>query len=457
MENLLALLLRMCSDNMLKKVLKAFREYDMLGESKEITVALSGGADSVCLFYLLLELKRELGFSLSAVHVNHQLRGEESERDEAFVRNICNEHNVPLTIERVDVRQRTALTGESIELAARNLRYEIFRNVNKGVVATAHTASDNLETVLYNITRGTGLKGVSGIPPKRDIFIRPLIFCTRQEVEDYLTKSLKKYVTDSSNLTDDYVRNRLRHNVVPLLKDINPSVEDAASRMCQTLREDEDFLTLTAEKIYLLCVKKDYLDAALLRLQHVSVIKRVISRYALAQADILLDSLHLENCLAVLNDGGKTSLSKKLFAVCKDERFFITDETKESVNYAYKTEVKELSFTKNEKINNLLLKNTIDCDKISGSLVIRQRNMSDSIRLKGRNCTKTLKKLFSEKKIPLGERDIIPVAADDLGVVWIYGIGVSERVQVDDATTNVKQFVVKKIDNHKKSGDVKYD
>lgn len=442
---------------MLKKVLKAFQKYDMLGEAEEITLGLSGGADSVCLFYILLELKEILNFKLSAIHINHGLRGEESDRDETFVRELCSKHQVPLKVENVDVRKRAEERNESIELAARNIRYEVFNKAGNGVIATAHTASDNLETVLYNTTRGTGLKGVAGIPPKRDNVIRPLIFCTRRDVEDYLEEKNAEFVSDSSNLTDDYTRNKLRHKVVPVLKDINPSVEDTVIRMSNAFREDDEFLSLTAEKIYLLCIKKNYLDAPLLRIQHVSIIKRVISRYAVEQAGITLDSVHLENCLRVLNDGGRTSLSKKMFAVLQDEKFLITSDIKEDVNYTYKTEVKDFPIAKNEKINNLLSKDIIDCDKISGSIVVRTRNQSDSIRINGRRCSKTLKKLFNEIKIPLPKRDVIPVAADDLGVIWIYGVGISERVKVDESTVCAKQFIVTKINNHKKSGDVKYD
>lgn len=442
---------------MLTKVLKAFEKYDLLGSAGEITLALSGGADSVCLFYVLLELKEKLNFKLSAVHVNHQLRGEESDRDENFVKELCLKHNVPLVVERVDVNRRVAETGESIELAARNLRYEVFCKAASGIIATAHTASDSLETVLYNITRGTGLKGASGIPPKRDNIIRPLIYCTREEIETYLEIKNAEYVTDSSNLADDYTRNKLRHNAVPVLKEINPSVENAVSRMCDGFREDEDFLSLTARQAYVSSLNNNCLDAEFLRSQHPAVIKRVVSIYALEQFGIVLDNLHMEKCLDIIKNSGKVSVVKNLFAICSNNSFLIaSDETAES-EFSYKTEIIEFIPTKTEKINNLLLKSIIDCDKIIGSVVIRSREQSDSICLAGRKCTKTLKKLFNELKLPLSERDVIPIAADELGVIWVYGVGVSERVKVDDDTVRAKQFVVTKINNHKKLGDVKYD
>ena len=151
---------------------------------------------------------------------------------------------------------------------------------------------------------------------------------------------------------------------------------------------------------------------------------------------------------------GKTSINKNMFAVCDGNSFSFSSGKEEKPKCFYKTELVDISL---EKINKLFSKDMIDYDKISGSIVVRERKESDSIRLNGRNCSKTLKKLFNELKIPLAERDIIPVAADDLGVIWIYGVGISERIKVDESTVCAKQFIVTKINNHKKSGDVKYE
>ena len=183
---------------MLKKVISAIEKYEMFRYNTDVAVALSGGADSVALLLALSELKEKYGLTLSAIHVNHCLRGEESDRDETFAVKLCESLGVPLTVTRIDVKGEAEKTGESIELAARNLRYEVFRNEAVGLVATAHTASDNIETALFNMTRGAGLKGMAGIPPKRDIFVRPLIFCTRDEVESYLAEKKTSFVTRSS-------------------------------------------------------------------------------------------------------------------------------------------------------------------------------------------------------------------------------------------------------------------
>ncbi len=428
---------------MINKVVSAIERYGMLNFTEKVTVALSGGADSVCLLSLLSELKDKYGYQLSAVHVNHMLRGEESDRDEAFAVNLCQKLAVPLTVRRIDINALAQEQDGSIELVARNARYEIFRELGDGgVVATAHTADDNLETVLYNTVRGSGLKGVCGIPPKRDIYIRPLLFCSRKEIEEYLQSRGLDFVTDSSNLTDDYTRNFIRHNAVPVLKKINPKAEQTVASMCAILREDEEFLFSTAKKIYALCLRENFLDAQLLRLQPVAIIKRVIALYLWEQSGIKTDALHLENCKKVLLNGGRTGLEKGVSALCRDERFFLSKEGDAKPDIEYKTEIIRKTLSKNEKVNNLFLKNTIDCDKINGSLVLRTRLPSDEIRLSGRNCTKSLKKLFNELKIAAELREIIPVAADNSGVVWIYGVGVSERVAVDENTTNTIEFAV---------------
>lgn len=428
---------------MIDKITHALEKYEMLSFTEKVTVALSGGADSVCLLSVLSQLKKKYGYRLYAVHINHMLRGEESDRDEAFTVALCEKFSVPLTVRRIDIKALAKQQGGSIELVARNARYEVFREVGDGgVVATAHTADDNLETVLYNTVRGSGLRGICGIPPKRDIYIRPLIFCSRKEIEEYLAKSGLEFVVDSSNKSDDYTRNFLRHNAVPLLRQINPKAEQTVAAMCATLREDEEFLFSTAKKIYVLCLREKLLDAELLRLQPSAIIKRVIALYLWEEANLKIDSLHLENCKKILISGGKTGLSDGVSAVCEGERFFLVKGKEKVPTTKYETQTIRKTLSKGEKVNNLFLKNTIDYDKINGSLVVRTRLASDEIRLKGRNCTKSLKKLFNELKIPTELRDVIPVAADDIGVVWIYGIGVSERVAVDQNTTETIEFAV---------------
>ena len=201
----------------------------MLEDGEPVLVALSGGADSVA----LLRALQALAYPVRAFHLNHCLRGAESDRDEAFCRALCAGLGVPLTVERIDVAAARA-AGEGIEAAARRIRYARLTAAAQGAkIATAHTADDNLETMLFHLVRGTGPKGLAGIPPVRGQVIRPLLGVTRAAVEAYLHALGQDYVTDSTNADDAYTRNRIRHEVVPVLRQINPAVSGAAARLAR--------------------------------------------------------------------------------------------------------------------------------------------------------------------------------------------------------------------------------
>ena len=191
-----------------------------------VICALSGGADSVALLYGLYLLRDRLGIRLEAAHFNHCLRGEESQRDEAFARQLCEKLEIPLAVSRAQI-----VPGEKgLENAAREARYAFLRSL-PGKIATAHTADDNAETVLMRMVRGTGLKGLGGIPPVNGSVIRPMLTVTRLDVEDFLKEHGLPHVEDSSNAGDDFLRNRLRHHVLPLLHQENPKISENLSAM----------------------------------------------------------------------------------------------------------------------------------------------------------------------------------------------------------------------------------
>lgn len=224
----------------------AAERFGMLRHGDAVAVALSGGADSVSLLYALRELEKPLGITLSAVHINHCLRGEESDGDERFCRELCGRLGVPITVYRIDV---LSLRGkhESVEETARRARYDAFSKTLEALgehsyIATAHNAGDSAETMLINLMRGTGLKGLCGVPPVRGRFVRPLIYCTRAMVEDYLRAIGQDWVTDSTNLSDDYTRNRVRHIIIPEMERINGAFFTAVTRAQDSLREDSDYL-----------------------------------------------------------------------------------------------------------------------------------------------------------------------------------------------------------------------
>lgn len=226
----------------LEKVRSAAADHKMTEKGDAVVAALSGGADSVSLLYALKELSGELGITVSACHINHHLRGEESDSDMRFCEELCGRLGIPLTVREAEVGSMQ-LKHESLEECARRVRYDFFAEVSAGKkLATAHTANDSAETVLLNLMRGTGLKGLCGIPPVRGNIIRPLIYCTRDEVEEYCRSRRLSWVTDKTNLCDDYTRNKVRHIILPEMLKINGSLFSTAARMQKNLREDSEFL-----------------------------------------------------------------------------------------------------------------------------------------------------------------------------------------------------------------------
>ena len=225
-----------------EKVMRAISDCNMLNTGDAVVAALSGGADSVSLLQALITLRERLGITVSACHVNHCLRGEESDRDMQFCEDLCARLGVELKILKIYVAAQQQ-KHESLEECARRIRYAFFDEVSRGKkLATAHNSNDCAETVILNMLRGTGLKGLCGIPPVRGNIIRPLIYCTRAEVERYCAENSLSFVTDSTNLCCDYTRNKVRHGILPQMLEINGSLFDTMSRMEKSLREDSELL-----------------------------------------------------------------------------------------------------------------------------------------------------------------------------------------------------------------------
>lgn len=309
------------------KIIAAAERYDMFTPGDRVTVGLSGGADSCALLLGLLALKDRFGITVSACHINHSLRGEESDGDERFVRELCESRGVSLEVFRVDVRG-AAVKHESLEETARRLRYGCFDSITSGgsKLATAHTANDSAETVIMNMIRGTGTKGLAGIPPVRDMFVRPLILCTREDTEEYCRANGIKFVTDSTNLCDDYTRNRIRHKVLPLLSEFNPSVIAALSRMTEAVGEDAAFLDAYAAECAGKCVYGAGYDSRKLKELPGAVKSRIIAS-ELKKNGVEPSKLRIDQCSEIIEKGmGKVNLCKNKFALVRKKVFFVKTE-----------------------------------------------------------------------------------------------------------------------------------
>lgn len=434
---------------MIDKIKRAVNSYNMT-DADFITVALSGGADSVALLYVMAELKKEYSFSLSAAHLNHNLRGEESNRDEEFCKSLCNKLGIPLITESVDVKYAAEKSGESIETAARRIRYDFLSRVAKGKIATAHTADDNLETVIFNLSRGTDLAGLCGIPPVRDNIIRPLIFCTRKDIENYLNKKGASFCTDSTNYEDNYKRNFIRHNIVPLITEINPSVKTTVVNMCEGIREEKDYIYSNAEALVNSAKVKNGYNADILSANPKGLVKNALSKIIKSETGLSADRKTIDSLYEIvcLGKGKLNFLGNNFSAVShslltfggegEDFELVLSADMGEKTLNGYSLSVIDIENYKTfQKVHKKLLFTALDYDKIAGVAVARPRKIGDKITPVGAKITKSLKNIYNEKKIPTAIRGKIPVVADNCGVIMVSGYSVAERVKISEETKQV--------------------
>lgn len=314
---------------MLIREVKARAEKYGIPGGGTVIAALSGGADSAALVYALYELRDELGIRLCACHVNHCLRGEESDRDEMFVRGICKSLDIPLYVRRADIMSLKA-PHESVEECARRVRYGFFDELTElydAAIATAHTASDNAETVLINLLRGTALKGLCGIPPIRGNIFRPLLGCSRSDTEEYCRLVGVGYVHDSTNDSDEFLRNSIRHKVIPELKRANPSFETAVARMCESVSADNIFLDKRAAAAKADCAVDGGYDVRKLAMLDDSILRRVVADI-MREGGIKVNNRALSDVVEIIRAGkGKTNPQQFKFVKIRKKRLFVLTDT----------------------------------------------------------------------------------------------------------------------------------
>lgn len=438
---------------MICKIKSVIEECSMLKKGDKVIVALSGGADSMALAFFLNSVKNEYGFSLSAAHVNHGIRGENAYRDENFVKEFCEKNNIEFHVLHADVPKTACETGETEEECGRRIRYEFFSSIDENAkIATAHNLNDNAETLLFRMARGTGLKGLCAIPPVRGNIIRPLIKCSRAEIEKYCEENKIAYVTDETNLSDDYTRNYIRHELIPLFEKLNPAFLLSADRLISSLRCDEELLSSQTAKLVSESKAKAGYSAEVLKNAPEALFMRAVSDIIEEETGLSPERKHIEAVAETVRRGGSAE-------ICGGNRFRVRKGILEK--FTPNTESSDYSLALSEGINNfssytakvsIIYKNDlsdtqkihkqrldifIDCDKIFGKLIIRNKRNGDAFSPKGFKGTKKLKKLFQEKGIPPEKRGGYPVLCDDKGIIAVPGFGVSERVSVSGSSQKI--------------------
>lgn len=443
---------------MICKVRDSAEKYNLFTHGAEIIVALSGGADSMALLSCLLELREEYGLKISAAHVNHCLRGEDADNDEEFVTRFCFSVNVPLHVLRADVRREAEKTGEGSEECGRRIRYEFFESLSEtALIATAHNLNDQAETVLMHLIRGCSLNGLCGIPWKRDRIIRPLLGCTREEIEAYCAKKKLSFVTDKTNNENLYRRNRIRHDILPLFLNENPAFLNQINRMTKTFCEEEEFLNSQTQNVLSSAKENGGYDIEILKNSPEVLRRRAVFELLKKNCNSKLESKHVDSVEKLIMSGqGRIQISRnQYFRIRKGIlEFVIIDEETDSpkpqnlseifpqkLSWQEKTLFFEKIYKKNygciQKVHKEILANSVDCDKIKGTLHLRSRMPGDKMCLGKSSCTKSLKKLFQEYGIPPETRSSLPILCDDEGILWVQSIGVDKRAIAAEASNSI--------------------
>lgn len=408
---------------MLNKLRAFLKEQALLSPGDRVIAAVSGGADSVAMLFALYLLRDELGITLEAAHFNHHLRGAESDRDEAFVTDFCGRYCIPLHLGS----GRIVSGKKGLEAAARDARYAFLRRL-PGKIATAHTADDNAETVLMRLIRGTGLKGLGAIAPVSENVIRPMLTVTRDDVEAFLEEYALPHVEDSSNGTDDFLRNRIRHGILPLMRAENPRIGENLSAMALLLRQDEACLQA-------MIPEEQVPDVSRLKAMEPALRRRALERFLKAQGVWEPEQIHIlqaEQLLyhwspsAAMQFPGGVTIGRQYDRLVRLECAPELPETRLSVPgetcIGGKRFVSEYTTDLEERPDSVLV-----CPV--GALTVRSRRSGDTMRLPGG--TRSLKKMYIDRKIPASQRAAVPVLADDRGVLAVFGIGTDIRFHPD--------------------------
>lgn len=461
---------------MIEKVAQFAEKWEMLQKGDKVIVGVSGGADSVCLLFVLMELQKNIGFEIVVVHVNHLLRGKDAENDEVYVRELCGKYHLPCEVYRENVEFIAKKRKESLEEAGRNVRREAFEKIlqkHHGTkIALAHHRNDNAETLLMNLSRGSGLAGLGGMRPVKDNKIRPLLCLERKEIEEYLQKEHISYCTDETNLSDDYTRNRVRNHVIQTLeKGVNEKAVAHFSETMERIWELQDYMEEETEKLYNRVVLTKEKKIFLLKEEYEKVpsvfrgllIKKAIVSATEKEKDI--HAVHIEEVRKLMENqvGREISLPYGICAVrCYEGICLLSAKEKERKVKREKPEL-DLRESNNQQIGEWHISYEIkdaeeiervekenpytkcfDYDIMNSTITIRTRTAGDYITINENGAKQKLKSYFINEKIPKEERDNILLLAEGSHILWIFGYRRGCAYQIGENTKHILKITIDK-------------
>lgn len=414
-------------------------------ENKKIFLAVSGGLDSM----VLLHLFNQLPYEIAVLHCNFQLRGLESFGDQDFIQNYCDQNNIPIYTTQFDTEAFAKDYKLSTQVAARELRYswfyELLETENFDYILTAHHADDNLETFIINLTRGTGIEGLTGIPEQNDKIIRPLLPFSREEILKYAQENNIEWREDSSNASNKYLRNKIRHDLVPILKEINPNFLNAFQKTQSYLQESQEMVEDASIMIYQQVAKEmdDDIHFDLLQLKKLpnykSYLYQWLNEFGFSAWNDIYDLVESQSGKQVLSDEFRLLKNRETLILSpisdsnEDEQYEI-HESDTDVNFPLNLklcQVDDITIDSNRVI-------FVDAEKIQFPLVLRKWNEGDVFLPFGMNGkSKKVSKLFKDEKLSLIEKEKTWILCSDNQIVWVVGIRQDERFKIENTTNKI--------------------
>ena len=463
------------ADNLLNRVIATIKRHDLLRKGDRVLVACSGGPDSVALLRVLYAIKDIYKLDLYLAHINHKLRGKDSDLDQSFVKDLATELKLPFYLKTISVRKLAKQKSMSIEEAARNARYRFLESLASKLkldkIATGHNQNDQAETVLMRLLRGTGPAGLAGIPVKRGKIIRPLLEVSRTEILDYLKRNKIKYRTDKSNLKSDFLRNKVRNHLLPQLqKEYNPNLALILSQTALVTSQLNEFVQKRVSFLAKKTINKLNQNVVILNLKSLRRVHPILQKNLIRLAwEKLEGQVHppdfkeVERVLYLANSGTsgqRVNLKKGWWAENGKDRLFLFRQKAKRVNLRIPVEKKVTVPGLGLEINSEVLERSklprrifsltenvayLDYEKFTARPLLRNWQVGDRFKPLGMSGTKKLSDFFVDLKVPRHQRDQIPVLSSNGKIAWVVGYRISEDFKVRPESCKVLLLEAKKL------------